>query len=77
MNTYVIEDYEDETEAEEFNIKTTITEPDCVICYENKPNILYTECLHRVVCNSCDAKGKFSKCPFCRTKIKNNRIRIN
>ena len=57
-------------------IKKYIPEDECVICYENKPNILYTDCLHFVVCNSCDSKGKFSKCPMCRKKIKNQKIRI-
>ena len=57
-------------------IKTTINEEECVICYENKPNILYSDCCHIAVCNVCDSKGRFNKCPMCRTKIKNNKIRI-
>ena len=56
--------------------RKTITEPECIICFENKPNILYLECLHVCVCNECDRKGKFSKCPICRTKIKNQKIKI-
>ena len=73
------EDYnsedEDEDEDEEPTRKT-ITEPECIICFENKPNILYLECMHLCVCNSCDIKGKFHKCPMCRTRIKNNKIKI-
>ena len=73
------EDYnseeEDDSEDEEPPRKT-ITEPECIICFENKPNILFLECLHVCVCNVCDSKGKFSKCPMCRTKIKNQKIRI-
>ena len=73
------EDYnseeEDEDEDEE-PARKTITEPECIICFENKPNILYLECMHLCVCNVCDGKGKFSKCPLCRTKIKNQKIRI-
>ena len=72
------EDYnseEDEDEDEE-PIKKTISEPECIICFENKPNILYLECLHVCICNVCDGKGKFYKCPMCRTKIKNQKIRI-
>ena len=57
-------------------VKKTITEPECIICFENKPNILFLECFHLCVCNVCDSKGKFSKCPICRTKIKNQKIRI-
>ena len=73
------EDYnseeEDEDEDEE-PARKTITEPECIICFENKPNMLYLECMHLCVCNVCDSKGKFSKCPLCRTKIKNQKIRI-
>ena len=77
VSTCVIDDYEDEDEEEEPTPpKKAITENECIICLENKPNILYTECLHIVVCVSCDSKGEFSKCPMCRTKIKNQRIKI-
>ena len=72
------EDYnseEDDSEDEE-PARKTITEPECIICFENKSNILYLECLHVCVCNSCDRKGKFTKCPICRTKLKNQKIRI-
>ena len=73
------EDYnseeEDDSEDEE-PARKTITEPECIICFENKSNILYLECLHVCVCNSCDRKGKFNKCPLCRAKIKNQKIKI-
>ena len=78
ISTYVIPDY-DPDDMEDDNPKPilkAITEKECVVCFENKPNILYTECLHIVSCSSCDTKGKFSKCPLCRTKIKNKKIRI-
>ena len=60
----------------DYKLKKSIKEDECVICFNNKANILYTECLHFVVCDGCDKKGKFSKCPLCRTKIKNQKIRI-
>ena len=73
------EDYnseeEDDSEDEEPPRKT-VTEPECIICFENKPNILFLECLHVCVCNVCDSKGKFSKCPMCRKKTKNQKIRL-
>ena len=73
------EDYnseeEDDSEDEE-PARKTITEPECIICFENKPNILFLECLHVCVCNVCDSKGRFNKCPICRTKIKNQKIKI-
>ena len=75
VSTYVIENYEDEDEdEEEYKIKTPIKEDECVICYENKANVLYTKCLHFAVCGECDKKGNFSNCPMCRIKINNQRI---
>ena len=73
----VITDYDTEEEDDEYiRLRKTITETECIICFENKPNMLYIECLHLCVCNVCDTKGKFYKCPMCRTKIKNQKIRI-
>ena len=63
-------------EVYDYKLKKSIKEDKCVICFDNKANILYTECLHFVVCDGCDKKGKFSKCPLCRKKIKNQRIKI-
>ena len=72
------EDYNSEAEDSEDDEPTrkTISEPECIICFENKSNILYLECLHVRVCNVCDSKGRFNRCPLCRTKIKNQKIRI-
>ena len=78
VNTMVITDYEPNNDDASHNkpILRTIKESGCVICYENKPNILFSECLHLCVCDVCDSKGRFSRCPMCRTKIKTNKIRI-
>ena len=77
VNAMVIPDYDSNDEVEDDKpIKNTITESECIICFENKSNILYLECLHVCVCNVCDSKGRFNRCPLCRTKIKNQKIRI-
>ena len=77
VTAMVIPDYDSNDEDVYDNIvKKTITESECIICFENKPNMLYTDCLHLCICNSCDRKGKFTKCPLCRTKLKNQKIRI-
>ena len=73
---YVSPANEDLYEDYNYKLKKSIKEDECVICLNNKANILYTECLHFVVCDSCDKKGRFSKCPLCRKKIKNQRIKI-
>ena len=71
------EDYNsEEDDSEDEEPRKTITEPECIICFENKSDILYLECLHVCVCNVCNSKGRFNKCPMCRKKIKNQKIRI-
>ena len=79
VNAMVIPDYDsnDDDEVEDNKpARKTILEQECVICFENKSNILYLDCLHVCVCNVCDSKGRFNKCPLCRTKIKNQKIRL-
>ena len=51
----------------------------CVICLESTPNILYLDCLHIAVCDSCDDMKRTPalrmKCDVCRAKI-SRRIKI-
>ena len=79
VNVIVMPDYDSNDEVEDEDDKParkTILEPECIICYENKSNMLYLDCFHVCVCDVCDSKGKFKKCPLCRTKIKNQKIRL-
>ena len=80
VDAMVIPDYDsnDDYDEDEDNkpARKTILEQECVICFENKSNILYLDCFHVCVCNVCDSKGRFNKCPLCRTKIKNQKIRL-
>ena len=65
----------DEVE-EEYHIKKSIKSTECVICLQNRPNVLYIKCRHIVACDSCDLSGKLFECPICRTKIKDQRMKI-
>ena len=51
----------------------------CVVCLEAKPNILYLNCTHIAICDSCDRiKSKTSSqstCDICRAEI-SKRIKI-
>ena len=79
VNAMVMPDYDsnDDDEVEDYKpARKTILEQECVICLENKSNILYLDCFHVCVCNVCDSKGRFNKCPLCRTKIKNQKIKL-
>ena len=65
----------DEVE-EEYHLKKLIKTTECVICLQNRPNVLYIKCRHIVACDSCDLSGKLLECPICRTKIKDQRMKI-
>ena len=43
----------------------------CVACLEAKPNILYLDCLHIAICDSCDRLKKTGRknCDLCRAEI--------
>ena len=47
----------------------------CVICLESTPNILFLDCLHIVVCESCDDMKVSKNCDVCRAEI-SKRIKI-
>ena len=74
-------DSEEDDSEEEGGIflpaKKAISEAECIVCFENPPNIIYLDCFHRCVCASCDCRGEFRKCPLCRTRIKKQKIRID
>ena len=43
----------------------------CVVCLESKPNILYLNCTHIAICDSCDRLKKSGRknCDVCRAEI--------
>ena len=49
----------------------------CVVCLESKPNILYLDCMHIAICNSCDRlkKTNLYNCDVCRSEI-SKRVKI-
>ena len=49
----------------------------CVVCLESKPNILYLDCMHIAICDSCDRLKKTHRknCDVCRAEI-SKRIKI-
>ena len=70
VNAMVIPDYDSNDDCyddyyEDIKpTKKTILEPECIVCLENKSNMLYLDCFHVCVCNVCDSKGKFKKMSF-------------
>ena len=62
-----------EVEENEFYTPPTETyrEDHCVVCLESKPNILYFDCLHIAICDSCDRLKTTGRknCDVCRAEI--------
>ena len=56
-------------ERESIQIQQSIREEECVICYENKPNVLYSDCFHISTCKRCEELHPINKCPLCREKV--------
>ena len=67
--------YYEEQEMEENEPLAPPVEPHredcCVACLEAKPNILYLDCLHIAICDSCDRLKKTGRknCDMCRAEI--------
>ena len=67
---FVVEEKEEKEET--INDLKTFNLEHCVICLDNIPNVLFCNCGHLCVCESCIKK--FTKCPIC--KKENSVLRI-
>ena len=68
------DDNDYESEEEEHNdylptLESPFFQDKCVVCMENKPQILILPCLHICHCITCDEEGLMNKCSMCREKI--------
>ena len=43
----------------------------CIICYDKKPSVICTPCLHMCFCIDCKKKYNDNKCPICKNTIEN------
>ena len=66
------EEVEEEDKEKTINDLKTFKLEHCVICLENKPSVLFCNCGHICVCESCIKK--FTYCPIC--KKENSVLRI-
>ena len=41
---------------------------ECVICLENKTNVLFCLCGHICICEKCNEIKKLNSCPVCKTE---------
>ena len=54
---------------DDYEMKQYIPEDECVICYENKPNILYTNCFHFVIVKIVIRMVIFLNAPYVERKL--------
>ena len=71
QDSYGDTDYENKDEDEYTPPTETYREDHCVVCLETKPNILYVDCMHIAICDSCDRLKKTGRkqCDVCRADI--------
>ena len=60
-------DSEDKDETIPINEIKTYKTDECVICLENKTNVLFCNCGHLCVCQKCIEIKRLTKCPVCKT----------
>ena len=73
-----VQEEEEEMEEEEYTPPIeTYREDCCVVCLESKPNILYLDCTHIAICDSCNRLKKTHRknCDVCRAEI-SKRVKI-
>ena len=61
-------DFEDEDDVITINEIKTYKTDECVICLENKTNVLFCNCGHICVCEKCIEIKRLTKCPVCKTE---------
>ena len=71
------EEEPEEPDVEDTTPVETYREDCCVVCLESKPNILYLDCMHIAICDSCDRLKKTGRknCDVCRAGI-SKRVKI-
>ena len=74
---HVEEGYDSFDEEEYTPPMETYRQDHCVVCLESKPNILYLDCMHIAICDSCDRLKKTGRknCDVCRAGI-SKRVKI-
>ena len=60
---------EDEEEQRDIPTFKIFKVDNCVICLNNKPEIMFYDCLHCCVFSDCDKVKPLMKCPYCRKEI--------
>ena len=68
VETFIEEEEVKKEEPININELKTFKIETCVICLENKNNVLFCNCGHICVCNKCLVLKRLNKCPVCKTE---------
>ena len=66
----------DNSDNDHINTNKTFKTEECLLCTENKPNVLFCGCGHLCICKECITYYESCKCPICKHINKNIRIII-
>lgn len=51
--------------------QTNIEDEQCILCCDNKKNIILNPCKHHIICSNCFNKMNNNYCPICKLEIEN------
>lgn len=46
-----------------------VKEEVCILCYTDKPDVLFFPCQHQACCSDCMSKEPLDNCPICKQNI--------
>ena len=75
---FVIYDDSEENDSynDHINTNKTFKTEECLLCYGDKPDVLFCGCGHLCICKECIKYYESYKCPICKNINKNIRIII-
>ncbi len=65
----IINDLKVELEELKSHIYKSDDDTSCIICFENKRNVLFKPCNHICICDTCSGNTDFEKCILCNTEL--------
>ena len=63
------DDEDDEESFHDFVVKEVKTKKYCIQCKSNKPNILFINCNHLILCKECEENKNLKRCSECKSLI--------
>lgn len=66
----IVDDHSlDTININDITIKPIFSSAECLVCFDNKPMIIFIPCYHYIVCLNCIYAIDKLRCPMCRSKV--------